>query len=83
MRDEIPAEVVIDLAEKALDATSLRVVRVDESGKSVSDEPLPFRWYDGAIPYDFPEFQGSVSGTAGDVAAEVERARWLLLERDR
>ena len=79
MRDELPAEVVIDLADEALDATSLRVVRIDESGELISDEPLPFRWYDGAIPYDFPEFQGSVSGTAGALRPTLsERGGYYL-----
>ena len=69
-RDELPAEVLLDNGDKVLDATSLRIVRVDESGNPASDEPLPFRWYDEAIPYDFPEFLDSVSRTVGELKPE-------------
>lgn len=70
MRDELPAEVLLDHGNKVLDASSLRIVHVDEMGKPISDEPLPFRWYDEAIPYDFPEFLDSVSRTAGELKPE-------------
>ena len=82
-RDELPAEVVIDLAQqseqfghdRALDARTFRVRRADASGKQApadsqgedSPESLPFRWYDDAIPYEFPEFNDSVSRTAGEL----------------
>ncbi len=78
-RDELPAEVVIDHGDKAWDATSIRVVHVDESGKPLNDEPLPFRWYDAAIPYDFPEFLDSVSRTVGALKPEPrERGGYYL-----
>lgn len=79
MRDELPAEVVIHHGDKVWDATSIRVVRVDESGKPLNDESLPFRWYDAAIPYDFPEFLDSVSRTVGALKPEPrERGGYYL-----
>src|SRR5262245_40178308 len=69
-RDELPADVAIDLARdvpelagRTLDLRTTRVRRVDAAGKlvagdgpSATDATLPFRWYDAAIPYEFPEF---------------------------
>jgi hypothetical protein len=80
-RDEMPAEVAIDLAERlpelgrdrALDLRTLCVQRVDAQGRPApldgtqDGETLPFRWYDDAIPYEFPEFNDSVSRTAGEL----------------
>ncbi len=79
VRDELPAEVIIDHGDKAWDATSLRVIRVDESGKSLGEASLPFRWYDAAIPYDFPEFQNYASRSAGEMKPERrERGGYYL-----
>ena len=67
----MPAEVVIEVgADEALDTTTIRVLRVDDAGRPLLTESsgsLPFRWYDAAIPYDFPEFNDSVSRTAGEL----------------
>jgi FG-GAP-like repeat len=71
--DEMPAEVELDVGdERAIDVTTLRIVRVDQSGKALSsaaasneNESIPFRWYDASIPHDFPEFHDSVSRTSG------------------
>jgi hypothetical protein len=30
----------------------------------------PWRWYDGAIPYDFPEFRGNIDATDGKLVYE-------------
>lgn len=78
-RDELPAELLVDHGERAWDATSLRIVRCDESGKPISDQVFSFRWYDAAILYDFPEFQDSVSRTNGALKPELrERGGYYL-----
>jgi len=80
-RDEMPAEVGVDVGkDRAMDPASLRILRVDATGKpSAPDEPLPFRWYDDAIPYDFPEFIGSVSSTQGELRPKPsERGGYYL-----
>jgi hypothetical protein len=59
------------------DLTSIQVVRYDsQSGRplrygkyaySRSENDRPFRWYDGSIPYEFPEFHRNVSTTKGKI----------------
>ncbi|QDU37399.1 FG-GAP repeat protein [Maioricimonas rarisocia] len=87
-QDERPAECVIDFKaqldslgiEARPDLTSLRVVACDpQTGKALpsptgeSDAAgRPFRWYDDAIPYEFPEFANAVSRTDGRI---VRRSR--------
>ncbi|MFB3904608.1 MAG: FG-GAP repeat domain-containing protein [Acidobacteriota bacterium] len=34
-------------------------------GRSPHDRP--FRWYDASVPYEFPEFMGSINHTAGEI----------------
>src|SRR5207302_2732459 len=68
-RDEAPAEFRLLAADfgagRRLDPASLRVVRCEAgTGKALS-EPLPFRWYDDAIPYDFPECEQNIHATDG------------------
>lgn len=94
MRDELPAEVVIELNDDraamgtgiSLDTASIRITRCDSSGISLPpmsesklDENPPFRWYDESIPYDFPEFHDSVSRTAGELRPKPrERGGYYL-----
>ena len=57
------------------DMTTLQVFRHDpETGRPIaqgkfahgkSKFDIPFRWYDAAIGYDFPEFAGSIDATGG------------------
>lgn len=59
------------------DITTLRIVRYDpKTGRPVAygkyafaegDGDRPFRWYDDAIPYDFPEFADATSRTGGRI----------------
>jgi hypothetical protein len=74
---EVEIDFVSLLRESGLegkaDIASVQVMRVDRAtrqpvvggdyafARSVYDRP--FRWYDAAIPYDFPEFMGSISAT--------------------
>ncbi len=58
-----------------VDVASVQVIRYDKtSGKPIargsfaygkSDADRPYRWYDGSVPYEFPEFAGDVSRTDG------------------
>src|SRR5262249_23196049 len=63
--------------DPAVDIGSIQVIPIDRDsgrpraavrfthGKSPAD--CPFRWYDGAIPYEFPEFGEAVSRTGGRI----------------
>src|SRR5438552_2218197 len=42
-------------ADRRIDLASLQVVRWDPETSAAVSGPLPLRWYDDAIPYDFPE----------------------------
>jgi len=79
-RDEMPAEFRLNAADFAgdrrLDLSSLQIVRHDPaSGKDISG-PLPLRWYDDAIPYDFPECEQNIHATDGLKLTFVSRPRW-------
>jgi len=60
-----------------IDISSIQVERYDPaSGKPIrygkwaysqTDWDVPYRWYDASIPEDFPEFQGSINGTQGEL----------------
>src|SRR5262245_25216490 len=70
--DERPAEFVIDVGDERLDVSTLRAVRINQHGEpaevdGTSQQPasLPLRWYDAAIPYEFPELMHNASGTGG------------------
>jgi hypothetical protein len=78
--DERPAEmrlVAADIAAgRRIDLASLEVRRCNRaSGKELSD-PLPWRWYDDAIPEDFPECEQNVNATDGVHLTFVNRPRW-------
>jgi len=59
------------------DISSLQVIRYDvQTGKPIAgskflhgrgDFDCPFRWYDAAIPYEFPEVADDVSRTGGEL----------------
>src|SRR5205085_579316 len=79
-RDEAPAEYRLRAADfdgsRHLDPASLQVVRCEAgTGKALSG-PLPFRWYDDAIPYDFPECEQNIHATDGLRLQFVSRPRW-------
>lgn len=80
LHDESPAELVLRASDlkpdSVIDLSSLRIVRVDpRSGKSLS-EPLPFRWYDDSIPYDFPECEQNLHSMDGLNLQFINRPRW-------
>lgn len=62
---------------RTVDVASLQVVRYDvQTGAAINDgryayatnsADRPFRWYDGSIPYEFPEVVDDVSRTAGEL----------------
>ncbi|MCA9113244.1 MAG: hypothetical protein KDA52_25045, partial [Planctomycetaceae bacterium] len=52
------------------DAESGQPVESDSYAYALSDFDLPFRWYDAAIPYDFPEMADAVSRTKGRIVRE-------------
>jgi FG-GAP-like repeat len=66
-----------------VDIASIQVMRYDPAtGKPIpyhdyayarSPYDRPFRWYDAAIPYDFPEFMNSPDRTDG----RIERKNWV------
>jgi hypothetical protein len=79
-RDEAPAEFHLAAkdfaAGRRIDLASFQVVRWDGGrGKAVSG-PLPLRWYDDAIPYDYPECEVNVHSTDGVKLPFVTHPRW-------
>ncbi len=79
-RDERPAEFRLKADSFAqgrrIDLASLQVVRCDpQTGKAVSD-PLPLRWYDDAIPADFPACEQNAHATDGVNLTFVSRPNW-------
>jgi hypothetical protein len=79
-RDEQPAEfrlVAADFARaRRLDLASLEVVHWDQAAARPLSDPLPLRWYDDAIPNDFPECEENVSNTDGLHLPFISRRRW-------
>jgi hypothetical protein len=78
--DERPAMFHLATAEFApgrrIDLTSLRVVHHDPRNRRDLSTPLPFRWYDDAIPYEFPECEINVHAGDGVSLRFVSRPRW-------
>ncbi|MBM4068945.1 MAG: VCBS repeat-containing protein [Planctomycetes bacterium] len=78
--DEMPAEFRLTAADlpgnRRLDPASLQVVRWDAGASRPLSKPLPLRWYDDAIPYDFPECEQNVHATDGLKLSFVKRPRW-------
>jgi hypothetical protein len=79
-QDQQPAELKLlaaDLgAEGRIDLASLRVVRYDPATEKEVSTPLPWRWYDDAIPYDFPECEQNAHATDGPSLRFVSHPRW-------
>jgi len=79
LSDQMPAEFRIAAADFAdgrrIDLGSLQVTRCDAGGQALSD-PLPLRWYDDAVPYDFPEEEQNAHATAVIHTTAVIRPRW-------
>lgn len=78
--DERPAEYRLTAEEitpgQRIDPATIRVVRCDETGRKELSDPLPFRWYDDAVPYEFPEREQNVHSTDGINTTSVLRPRW-------
>jgi hypothetical protein len=69
-----------------LDLSSIQVIQYDP----VTGNPIPFpknayrkatgevpsRWYDDAIPYNFPEFESMVAKTDGEIKNWTPRPKW-------
>jgi hypothetical protein len=67
-RDEGPAMLALSAEDgRRIDAASIRIVRVDpatgEAKPAPSAEGTPYRWYDDAIPWDFPHAMTPISRT--------------------
>lgn len=69
-----------------LDVASIQVIRYNaETGQPIrfgkyeygsSEWDCPFRWYDDAIPYDYPDYHRSTATTGGKIVNWVYRPRW-------
>ena len=79
-RDQAPAEFRLTAAEfsanRRIDPSTLQVVRYEVGAKKPLSGPLPFRWYDNAVPYDFPDCEQNVHVTDGIHLQFVNRPRW-------
>jgi FG-GAP-like repeat len=77
--DERPAEyrlIASDFAAyRRIDPATLRVVRYDPHDGRELSEPLPFRWYDDSVPYDFPECEQNIHATDGLALRYIARPR--------
>jgi hypothetical protein len=61
---------------RRIDPASIQVVRYDPTADRELTGPLPFRWYDDSIPWDFPECEQNVHATDGVSLAFVNHPRW-------
>lgn len=80
-RDERPAEITLRADEfgkdLAFDLSSLLVGRVDRIMSDFGPSPeVPLRWYDDAIPYEFPEYEQNLQSTDGVNRSSIPRPRW-------
>lgn len=79
-KDEMPAEYRLaapDIpANRNLDPASLQVVRWDADAEKPVGKPLPLRWYDDAIAYDFPDCEQNLHATDGVKLTYTRRPRW-------
>jgi hypothetical protein len=78
--DERPAMIRLVAADFApgrrIDPASIQVVRHDPQSSRDLSPPLPIRWYDEAIPYDFPECEDNVHAGDGISLRFTARPRW-------
>lgn len=78
--DERPAEVALDFEKllqsvapgRMVDLSGVQVIRHDPQAQTRNafgqgEFDLPCRWYDAAIPYEFPEVETNVSSTDGEL----------------
>jgi hypothetical protein len=79
-RDEGPAEFSLAAAafakDRRIDLATLQVVRWDPGARKALSAPLPLRWYDDTIPYDYPECEQNVHSTDGKHLVFVTHPRW-------
>ena len=79
-RDERPAEFQLRAGDFAfgrrIDLASLEVTRVNPETGQPQSGPLALRWYDDAIPYDFPECEQNIHATDGLHLSFVSHPRW-------
>ena len=76
MRIDLAGELKKLGVERTADLTSLQIMGYDDRGEPIeypdyaygrSKSDRPFRWYDVAVPYSFPEFANAVSYTKGEI----------------
>lgn len=79
-KDVSPAEYRLtgnDLQEnRRLDPSTLQVFAWDTDLNQPVGKPLPIRWYDDAIPYDFPDCDQNLFATDGVHQKFTIRPRW-------
>ena len=79
-RDERPAELRFSPSDlppdTRIDLSSLAVYPIDPASGAVSRRALPLRWYDDAIPYEFPECEQNINDTDGKHLRYVTYPRW-------
>jgi hypothetical protein len=61
---------------RRLDPATIEIRRCSADGKLLTGGPLPFRWYDAGIPYEYPECEQNVHGTDGVHLQWVRHPRW-------
>jgi large repetitive protein len=69
-----------------LDASSMQVIRYNaDTGQPLpfgkyaygtTPWDCPFRWYDDAIPYSFPDYHRSIAGTNGEIKEWNYQPKW-------
>lgn len=79
-QDEMPAEFSLTApafpADRCVDLSSLEVHRWNAAQQRPEGEPLPTRWYDAALPEEFPIVDGNASSTDGKTFQWETRRRW-------
>lgn len=79
-RDEMPAQFRLEAADfgkdQRIDPASIEIVRTNEAGNQNLSPPLMWRWYDDAIPYEFPECEQNIHATDGVNLKFINRPRW-------
>jgi hypothetical protein len=79
-RDERPAELRCSPSDlppdTRIDLSSLAVYAIDPASGAVTRRALPLRWYDDAIPYEFPECEQNVNNTDGTHLRYLTYPRW-------
>ena len=80
VKDEMPVEFRINASDlpkdRRLDPATLAVVRWDVVADKPLGKLLPLRWYDDAVPYDFPDCEQNLHATDGLKLTYTNRTRW-------